>query len=149
MLHSTNNSRCINSLCADTTKPVFFFFFAIHRKISFHLNVKVNIRVQQVVTLRLWFWKKLKFPMNNFAFQLCVISDKKPLEIDPRMNMISCPDGRQLLMIMKTTKKDAGLYECVASNALASVSSSCVVSLARKFETRSKWGTESLIKERE
>lgn len=50
--------------------------------------------------------------------------------------MISCPDGRQLLMIMKTTKKDAGLYECVASNALASVTSSCVVSLARKFETR-------------
>uniref|UniRef100_A0A8C1MDK2 non-specific serine/threonine protein kinase n=1 Tax=Cyprinus carpio TaxID=7962 RepID=A0A8C1MDK2_CYPCA len=59
------------------------------------------------------------------------MKDKKPLEIDPRMNMISCPDGRQLLMIMKTTKKDAGLYECVASNALASVSSSCVVSLAR------------------
>lgn len=50
--------------------------------------------------------------------------------------MISCPDGRQLLMIMKTTKKDAGLYECVASNSLASVTSSCVVSLARKFKTR-------------
>uniref|UniRef100_A0A8C1J588 Striated muscle enriched protein kinase b n=1 Tax=Cyprinus carpio TaxID=7962 RepID=A0A8C1J588_CYPCA len=59
------------------------------------------------------------------------MKDKKPLEIDPRMNMISCPDGRQLLMIMKTTKKDAGLYECVASNSLASVTSSCVVSLAR------------------
>ncbi|XP_051998795.1 striated muscle preferentially expressed protein kinase-like [Xyrauchen texanus] len=59
------------------------------------------------------------------------MKDKKPLEIDPRMNMISCPDGRQLLMIMKTTKKDAGLYECVASNPLASVTSSCVVSLAR------------------
>ncbi|XP_026073372.1 striated muscle preferentially expressed protein kinase-like isoform X1 [Carassius auratus] len=59
------------------------------------------------------------------------MKDKKPLIIDPRMNMISCPDGRQLLMIMKTTKKDAGLYECVASNALASVTSSCVVSLAR------------------
>ncbi|XP_043104136.1 striated muscle preferentially expressed protein kinase isoform X2 [Puntigrus tetrazona] len=59
------------------------------------------------------------------------MKDKKPLEIDPRMNMISCPDGRQLLMIMKTTKKDAGLYECVASNAMASVTSSCIVSLAR------------------
>ncbi|KAG5834016.1 hypothetical protein ANANG_G00282150 [Anguilla anguilla] len=33
------------------------------------------------------------------------MKDKNPLEIDPRMNMISCPDGRQLLMIMKTTKK--------------------------------------------
>ncbi|XP_057191382.1 striated muscle preferentially expressed protein kinase isoform X3 [Triplophysa rosa] len=59
------------------------------------------------------------------------MKDKKPLEIDARMNMISCPDGRQLLMILKTTKKDAGLYECVASNPLASVTSSSVVSLAR------------------
>lgn len=59
-------------------------------------------------------------------------SDKKSLEIDSRMNMISCPDGRQLLMIMHTTKKDAGVYECVATNPLASVSSSCTISLARK-----------------
>uniref|UniRef100_A0AAR2JQ44 non-specific serine/threonine protein kinase n=1 Tax=Pygocentrus nattereri TaxID=42514 RepID=A0AAR2JQ44_PYGNA len=59
------------------------------------------------------------------------MKDKKPLEIDPRMNMISCPDGRQLLMIMKTTKNDAGLYECVATNPLASVTSSCKLSLAR------------------
>ncbi|TRY96076.1 hypothetical protein DNTS_017234, partial [Danionella cerebrum] len=59
------------------------------------------------------------------------MKDKKPLEIDPRMNMISCPDGRQLLMLMKTTKKDAGLYECVAANPLATVTSSCIVSLAR------------------
>uniref|UniRef100_A0A3P9JVS6 non-specific serine/threonine protein kinase n=1 Tax=Oryzias latipes TaxID=8090 RepID=A0A3P9JVS6_ORYLA len=57
--------------------------------------------------------------------------DKKPLEIDARMNMISCPDGRQLLMIMQTTKKDAGVYECVATNPLASVFSSCTISLAR------------------
>uniref|UniRef100_A0A3P8WK14 non-specific serine/threonine protein kinase n=1 Tax=Cynoglossus semilaevis TaxID=244447 RepID=A0A3P8WK14_CYNSE len=59
------------------------------------------------------------------------IKDKKPLEIDARMNMIACPDGRQLLMIMHTTKKDAGVYECVATNPLASMSSSCTISLAR------------------
>ncbi|KAJ8403435.1 hypothetical protein AAFF_G00352070 [Aldrovandia affinis] len=59
------------------------------------------------------------------------MKDKKPLEIDARMNMISCPDGRQLLMIMKTTKKDAGLYECVATNPLAAITSSCMISLAR------------------
>ncbi|XP_054908751.1 striated muscle preferentially expressed protein kinase isoform X3 [Poeciliopsis prolifica] len=59
------------------------------------------------------------------------VKDKKPLEIDARMNMISCPDGRQLLMIMQTTKKDAGVYECVATNPLAAVSSSCTISLAR------------------
>ncbi|XP_042350326.1 striated muscle preferentially expressed protein kinase isoform X2 [Plectropomus leopardus] len=59
------------------------------------------------------------------------MKDKKPLEIDARMNMIACPDGRQLLMIMQTTKKDAGVYECVATNPLATVSSSCTISLAR------------------
>nr|XP_029480046.1 striated muscle preferentially expressed protein kinase-like [Oncorhynchus nerka] len=59
------------------------------------------------------------------------MKDKKPLQIGARMNIISCPDGRQLLMIMTTTKKDAGLYECVATNLLASVSSSCILSLAR------------------
>uniref|UniRef100_A0A8C7PZ66 Striated muscle enriched protein kinase b n=1 Tax=Oncorhynchus mykiss TaxID=8022 RepID=A0A8C7PZ66_ONCMY len=58
------------------------------------------------------------------------MKDKKPLQIDARMNIISRPDGRQLLMIMTTTKKDAGLYECVATNLLASVSSSCILSLA-------------------
>ncbi|KAJ8253109.1 hypothetical protein GJAV_G00209230 [Gymnothorax javanicus] len=59
------------------------------------------------------------------------MKDKKKLHIDARMNAISCPDGRQLLMIMKTTKNDAGLYECVASNPLATVTSSCLISLAR------------------
>ncbi|XP_053733617.1 striated muscle-specific serine/threonine-protein kinase [Synchiropus splendidus] len=59
------------------------------------------------------------------------MKDKKPLQIDARMNMIACPDGRQLLMIMQTTKKDAGVYECVATNPLASISSSCTISLAR------------------
>ncbi|MFT7796643.1 striated muscle preferentially expressed protein kinase-like isoform X1 [Arapaima gigas] len=56
------------------------------------------------------------------------MKDKAPLDIDARMNMISCPDGRQLLMIMKTTKKDAGLYECMATNPLGSVISSCNLS---------------------
>ncbi|XP_059895407.1 striated muscle preferentially expressed protein kinase isoform X2 [Gadus macrocephalus] len=59
------------------------------------------------------------------------VKDKRALEIDARMNLISCPDGRQLLMIMQTTKKDAGLYECVATNPLGAVFSSCTISLAR------------------
>ncbi|KTG01856.1 hypothetical protein cypCar_00017645 [Cyprinus carpio] len=55
---------------------------------------------------------------------------KKPLEINDRMSLVACPDGRQLLMIMKTSKKDAGIYECVASNNLASATSSCILSIA-------------------
>lgn len=79
-------------------------------------------------------------PMECFSRSLKLItltsSDKKPMEIDSRMNMIACPDGRQLLMIMQTTKKDAGVYECVATNPLASVSSSCTISLAREYHIR-------------
>ncbi|KAM9396511.1 striated muscle preferentially expressed protein kinase isoform 1-T1 [Salvelinus alpinus] len=62
--------------------------------------------------------------------QISWTKDKKPLEMDDRMNLISCPDGRQLVTIMKTSRRDAGLYECVASNPLASVTSSCTLSLA-------------------
>ncbi|MGH0116896.1 UNVERIFIED_CONTAM: hypothetical protein FKN15_040885 [Acipenser sinensis] len=59
------------------------------------------------------------------------MKDKKQVEIDSRINIVSCADGRQLLMILKTYKKDAGLYECVATNPLASVTSSCTLSLAK------------------
>uniref|UniRef100_A0A4W5PI88 Striated muscle enriched protein kinase a n=1 Tax=Hucho hucho TaxID=62062 RepID=A0A4W5PI88_9TELE len=62
--------------------------------------------------------------------QISWTKDKRPLEMDDRMNLISCPDGRQLITIMKTSRRDAGLYECVASNPLASVTSSCTLSLA-------------------
>uniref|UniRef100_A0A673GPF5 non-specific serine/threonine protein kinase n=1 Tax=Sinocyclocheilus rhinocerous TaxID=307959 RepID=A0A673GPF5_9TELE len=56
--------------------------------------------------------------------------DKKPLEINDRMSLVAYPDGRQLLMITKTSKKDAGIYECVASNNLASATTSCKLSIA-------------------
>uniref|UniRef100_A0A673VRJ5 non-specific serine/threonine protein kinase n=1 Tax=Salmo trutta TaxID=8032 RepID=A0A673VRJ5_SALTR len=62
--------------------------------------------------------------------QISWTKDKRPLEMDDRMNLISCPDGRQLVTIMKTSRRDAGLYECVASNPLASITSSCTLSLA-------------------
>uniref|UniRef100_A0A8C8C8G7 Striated muscle enriched protein kinase b n=1 Tax=Oncorhynchus tshawytscha TaxID=74940 RepID=A0A8C8C8G7_ONCTS len=62
--------------------------------------------------------------------QISWTKDKRPLEMDDRMSLISCPDGRQLVTIMKTSRRDAGLYECVASNPLASVTSSCTLSLA-------------------
>lgn len=46
------------------------------------------------------------------------------------MSLVACPDGRQLLMIMKTSKKDTGICECVASNNLASATTSCILSIA-------------------
>ncbi|CAL8406615.1 unnamed protein product, partial [Arctogadus glacialis] len=58
------------------------------------------------------------------------MKDKKAVEVDNRISLISHPDGRQLLVIMKTNQKDAGLYECVATNTLAAITSSCTLCLA-------------------
>ncbi|XP_072324821.1 striated muscle preferentially expressed protein kinase isoform X3 [Scyliorhinus torazame] len=57
--------------------------------------------------------------------------DQRSLLPDARVRVVSCPDGRQLVTIMKTSKKDVGIYECSAANPLGSASSSCAVSLAR------------------
>ncbi|XP_056444343.1 striated muscle preferentially expressed protein kinase [Gadus chalcogrammus] len=58
------------------------------------------------------------------------MKDRKAVEVDNRISLISHPDGRQLLVIMKTNQKDAGLYECVATNTLAAITSSCTLCLA-------------------
>lgn len=62
-----------------------------------------------------------------------VLVDKKPLEICDRISLIACPDGRQLLMVMKTSKMDAGLYECLATNNMGSATTSCALSFACKL----------------
>ncbi|XP_036426451.1 striated muscle preferentially expressed protein kinase isoform X2 [Colossoma macropomum] len=90
----------------------------------FHIKLKDHILLEgDPVTLSC-------LPAGSPQPKIVWLKDKKPLEIDDRMNLMSSPDGRQLLMIMKTGKKDAGLYECVATNNLASATSSCTLSLA-------------------
>lgn len=46
------------------------------------------------------------------------------------MSLISHPDGRQLLQIAKSNPKDDGVYECVASNPIATITTSCTLSVA-------------------
>ncbi|XP_066519297.1 striated muscle preferentially expressed protein kinase [Hoplias malabaricus] len=90
----------------------------------FHIKLKDHILLEgDPVTLSC-------LPAGSPHPNIAWMKDKKPLEMDDRMNLMSSPDGRELLMIMKTRKKDAGLYECVATNNLASVTSSCTLSLA-------------------
>uniref|UniRef100_A0AAY4B1Q3 non-specific serine/threonine protein kinase n=1 Tax=Denticeps clupeoides TaxID=299321 RepID=A0AAY4B1Q3_9TELE len=90
----------------------------------FHVNLKDHLLLEgDPVTLSC-------LPAANPEPKILWMKDKKPLEIDDRMNLTSSADGRQLLIVLKTTKKDAGLYECVANNPLGSVSSSCTISLA-------------------
>ncbi|XP_029375054.1 striated muscle preferentially expressed protein kinase isoform X2 [Echeneis naucrates] len=62
--------------------------------------------------------------------QITWMKDRKPLEVNDRFNLISHPDGRQLLTIMKSTRRDAGIYECVAVNPIATITTSCTLSIA-------------------
>ncbi|XP_067228962.1 striated muscle preferentially expressed protein kinase isoform X3 [Chanodichthys erythropterus] len=90
----------------------------------FHITLKDHVLLEgNPVTLSC-------LPAGSPEPKILWMKDKKPLEIDNRMSLVGCPDGRQLLMIMKTSKKDAGIYECVATNNLASATTSCILSLA-------------------
>ncbi|XP_016129170.1 striated muscle preferentially expressed protein kinase [Sinocyclocheilus grahami] len=90
----------------------------------FHITLKDHVLLEgNPVTLSC-------LPAGSPEPKILWIKDKKPLEINDRMSLVAYPDGRQILMIMKTSKKDAGIYECVASNNLASATTSCILSIA-------------------
>ncbi|XP_071391591.1 striated muscle preferentially expressed protein kinase [Centroberyx affinis] len=90
----------------------------------FHIKLKDHVLLEgDPVTLSC-------LPAGSPHPQITWMKDRKPLEVDDRMNLISHPDGRQLLMIMKTSRRDAGLYECLATNPIATITSSCTLSLA-------------------
>ncbi|KAM8806948.1 striated muscle preferentially expressed protein kinase [Eudromia elegans] len=59
------------------------------------------------------------------------MKDKRSLQSDNALNIISCKDGRQMLTISKVSRKDAGLYECAAANTLGTAISSCTLAVAR------------------
>lgn len=79
--------------------------------------------------------KKLYHPSS-----LLPAADKKSLQPDSALNVISCKDGRQMLTITKVSRKDAGLYECAAANILGTAISSCTLAVARKEAGRGTSG---------
>ncbi|XP_057194752.1 striated muscle preferentially expressed protein kinase isoform X3 [Triplophysa rosa] len=90
----------------------------------FHIRLKDHVLLEEdPVTL-------CCLPAGSPEPKIVWIKDKKPLEICNRISLIACPDGRQLLMIMKISKTDAGLYECLATNNLGSTFTSCALSFA-------------------
>ncbi|NP_001007110.2 striated muscle preferentially expressed protein kinase [Danio rerio] len=90
----------------------------------FHIALKDHVLLEgNPVTLSC-------LPAGSPEPKILWLKDKKPLKICDGMNLEACPDGRQLLMIMNISKKDAGIYECVATNNLASVTTSCILTLA-------------------
>nr|XP_033472116.1 striated muscle preferentially expressed protein kinase isoform X2 [Epinephelus lanceolatus] len=90
----------------------------------FHIKLKDHVLLEgEPVTLSC-------LPAASPHPEITWTKDRNRLEMDDRINLMSHPDGRQLLMIMKTSRKDAGVYECVATNPIATITTSCTLSIA-------------------
>ncbi|XP_040888475.1 striated muscle preferentially expressed protein kinase-like isoform X2 [Toxotes jaculatrix] len=90
----------------------------------FHIKLKDHVLLDgEPVTLSC-------LPAGSPHPEISWMKDRKPLEEDDKINLISHPDGRQLLMIMKSSRRDAGIYECVATNPIATITTSCTLSIA-------------------
>ncbi|XP_019128792.2 striated muscle preferentially expressed protein kinase isoform X2 [Larimichthys crocea] len=90
----------------------------------FHIKLKDHVLLEgESITLSC-------LPAGSPHPEITWMKDRKPLEVDDRINLISHPDGRQLLTIMKSSQRDAGVYECVATNLIATITTSCTLSIA-------------------
>ncbi|XP_074521040.1 striated muscle preferentially expressed protein kinase [Halichoeres trimaculatus] len=90
----------------------------------FHIKLKDHVLLEgEPVTLSC-------LPAGSPHPEITWMKDRKPLEVEERVSLVSHPDGRQLLMIMKSSRKDAGVYECIATNAIATITTSCTLSIA-------------------
>ncbi|XP_019378377.1 PREDICTED: striated muscle preferentially expressed protein kinase [Gavialis gangeticus] len=91
----------------------------------FHIKLKDQVLLEgDPVTL-------CCLPAASPSPRIIWMKDKQPLEPADGASVVSCKDGRQLLTIAKASRRDAGLYECVAANALGSAASSCTLAVAR------------------
>ncbi|XP_044293904.1 striated muscle preferentially expressed protein kinase isoform X2 [Varanus komodoensis] len=70
-------------------------------------------------------------PAASPAPRILWMKDKHTVVSEGVLNIVACKDGRQLLTISKVSKKDAGLYECNATNVLGTATSSCTLAVAR------------------
>ncbi|KAK5847906.1 hypothetical protein PBY51_016998 [Eleginops maclovinus] len=90
----------------------------------FHIKLKDHILLEgEPVTLTC-------LPAGSPPPEITWTIDRKQLVVDDRINLMSHPDGRQLLMIPKSSRRDAGVYECVATNPIATITTSCTLCIA-------------------
>ncbi|PWA32141.1 hypothetical protein CCH79_00013351, partial [Gambusia affinis] len=91
----------------------------------FHIKLKDHVLLEwEAVTLSC-------LPAGSPLPQITWMKDRKPLEVtDNRIKLLNHPDGRQLLTIQKCSHRDAGVYECIATNPIATVTTSCTLSIA-------------------
>ncbi|KAM3585598.1 uncharacterized protein V6R79_022192 [Siganus canaliculatus] len=90
----------------------------------FHIKLKDHVLLEgESVTLTC-------LPAGSPHPQISWTKDRKPLEVDDRVSLKSHPDGRQLLTITKSSRRNDGVYECVATNPIATITTSCTLSIA-------------------
>ncbi|XP_051913614.1 striated muscle preferentially expressed protein kinase isoform X3 [Hippocampus zosterae] len=90
----------------------------------FHIKLKDQILLEgEQVTLSC-------LPAGSPHPDIAWMKDRKALDAEERISLISHPDGRQLLTILKCSQRDAGVYECVATNTLAAITTSCTLTIA-------------------
>ncbi|XP_077422199.1 striated muscle preferentially expressed protein kinase-like [Vanacampus margaritifer] len=90
----------------------------------FHIKLKDQILLEgEQVTLSC-------LPAGSPHPDIAWMKDRKAVDADERISRISHPDGRQLLTILKCSQNDAGVYECVATNPLAAITTSCTLTIA-------------------
>ncbi|XP_074884708.1 striated muscle preferentially expressed protein kinase isoform X2 [Buteo buteo] len=91
----------------------------------FHIKLKDQVLLEgEALTL-------CCLPAGSPTPRILWMKDKRSLQPDSALNVISCKDGRQMLTITKVSRKDAGLYECAAANTLGTAISSCTLAVAR------------------
>ncbi|NXL56022.1 SPEG kinase, partial [Chordeiles acutipennis] len=91
----------------------------------FHIKLKDQVLLEgEALTL-------CCLPAGSPTPRILWMKDKRSLQPDNTLNVVSCKDGRQMLTIAKVSRKDAGLYECAAANALGTAISSCTLAVAR------------------
>ncbi|XP_059676432.1 striated muscle preferentially expressed protein kinase [Gavia stellata] len=91
----------------------------------FHIKLKDQVLLEgEALTL-------CCLPAGSPTPRIVWMKDKRSLQPDNVLNVVSCKDGRQMLTIAKVSRKDAGLYECAAANALGTAISSCTLAVAR------------------
>ncbi|KAM9235530.1 striated muscle preferentially expressed protein kinase [Leptosomus discolor] len=91
----------------------------------FHIKLKDQVLLEgEALTL-------CCLPAGSPTPRILWMKDKRSLQPDNALNVVSCKDGRQMLTITKVSRKDAGLYECAAANTLGTAISSCTLAVAR------------------
>ncbi|NXJ59835.1 SPEG kinase, partial [Rostratula benghalensis] len=91
----------------------------------FHIKLKDQVLLEgEALTL-------CCLPAGSPTPRILWMKDKRSLQLDNTLSVVSCKDGRQMLTISKVSRKDAGLYECAATNALGTAISSCTLAVAR------------------